>query len=184
MADAADLRFALIQVDAAVVVGHSYGRTVIAEAGHHPAVKKPLYATSYLPQVGQSQGGIMSDDPDLVRVKLGDGGLLELEGEDVSSFGRRFPPRRRCRHPVRSLGPSHDSIHVGFRDSGLVRGLARGGFDVHRVPKRTAVRLSSCSALMLLVRKGSSSLRPATIPSSRVPISSSISSSCFCETRT
>lgn len=90
MADAADLRFALIQVDAAVVVGPSYGRTVIAEAGHHPAVKKPLYATSYLPQVGQSQGGIMSDDPDLVRAKLGGGGLLELEGEDVSSFGRRF----------------------------------------------------------------------------------------------
>lgn len=135
MADAADLRFALIQVDAAVVVGPSCGRTVIAEAGHHPAVKKPPYVTSYLPQVGQSQGTIMSDDPDLVRVKLGDGGLLELEGEDVSSFGRRFPPRRRCRHPVRSLGPSHDSIHVGFRDSGLVRGLARGGFDVHRVPR-------------------------------------------------
>lgn len=90
MADAADLRFALIQVDAAVVVGPSCGRTVIAEAGHHPAVKKPPYVTSYLPQVGQSQGTIMSDESDLVRAKLGGGGLLELEGEDVSSFGRRF----------------------------------------------------------------------------------------------
>jgi len=184
VADAADMRFALDQVDAAVVVGHSYGRTVIAEAGHHPAVKKPLYATSYLPQVGQSQGGIMSDDPDLVRVKLGDGGLLELEGEDVSSFGRRFPPRRRCRHPVRSLGPSHDSIHGGSRDSGLVRGLARGGFDVHRVPSgpqyvcRPAAR-SCCSCAK--VRRASD--RPTSLRLA-FPISLSISSSCFCETRT
>ncbi len=90
MADAAALRLALDQVEAAIVVGQSYGGTVIAEAGHHPAVRKLLYISSYLPQVGQSQGDIMSDEPDPVRVKLGDGGLLELEGEDVSSFGRRF----------------------------------------------------------------------------------------------
>lgn len=38
MADAAALRFALNQAEAAIVVGHSYGGTVIAEAGHHPAV--------------------------------------------------------------------------------------------------------------------------------------------------
>jgi len=37
-ADAAALRAALDEVDSAIIVGHSYGGTVIAEAGAHPAV--------------------------------------------------------------------------------------------------------------------------------------------------
>lgn len=80
IADAAALRGALDQVDDAIVVGHSYGGTVIAEAGHHPAVAHLLYVSSYLPDVGQAQGAIMSGEPDPVAVAMvGDGA--------VASFG-------------------------------------------------------------------------------------------------
>src|ERR1700712_5101555 len=43
VADPAALRRHLDGVESAIVVGHSYGGTVVAEAGHHPAVKHLLY---------------------------------------------------------------------------------------------------------------------------------------------
>lgn len=60
VADAAALRAVLDEVDSAIVVGHSYGGTVIAEAGAHPAVAHVALVSSYLPEVGRSQGEIMS----------------------------------------------------------------------------------------------------------------------------
>ncbi len=44
----------------AIVVGHSYGGTVIAEAGTHPAVGHLVFVSSYLPEIGLSQGAILS----------------------------------------------------------------------------------------------------------------------------
>jgi pimeloyl-ACP methyl ester carboxylesterase len=89
-ADAAALRRELDQLESAIVVGHSYGGTVIAEAGRHPSVAHLLYISSYLPDVGQSQGMIMSSEPNPVQVKDAGGGMLGVDGYDVSSFGARF----------------------------------------------------------------------------------------------
>ncbi|MFJ3384026.1 MULTISPECIES: alpha/beta hydrolase [unclassified Curtobacterium] len=90
--DAEALRRALDEVDedGAVVVGHSYGGTVIAEAGHHPAVRHLLYVSSYLPDVGQAQAAIMSGEPDPVSIGDAGDGTLAVEGYDRSSFGARF----------------------------------------------------------------------------------------------
>ncbi|MCJ1715542.1 alpha/beta hydrolase [Curtobacterium sp. VKM Ac-2922] len=89
-ADAAALRHVLDQLDQAVVVGHSYGGTVIAQAGHHPSVAHLLFVSSYLPDVGQPQGGIMSDEPDPVAVAEVRPGMLGVTGYDAGSFGARF----------------------------------------------------------------------------------------------
>jgi pimeloyl-ACP methyl ester carboxylesterase len=89
-ADAAALRRELDGVEAAIVVGHSYGGTVIAEAGSHPAVARLLYVSSYLPEIGQSQGAIMSGEPDPVAIADNRDGTLSLSGYDAASFGARF----------------------------------------------------------------------------------------------
>jgi pimeloyl-ACP methyl ester carboxylesterase len=90
VADAAALRAELDSVDSAIVVGHSYGGTVIAEAGQHPAVAHLLYVSSYLPEVGQSQGAIMSGESDPVSIGDNGDGALSVSGYDASSFGARF----------------------------------------------------------------------------------------------
>jgi pimeloyl-ACP methyl ester carboxylesterase len=90
VADAAALRAALDEVDEAIVVGHSYGGTVIAEAGSHPAVRHLLYVSSYLPDVGQAQGAIMADEPNPVSIGDAGDGALGITGYDAASFGARF----------------------------------------------------------------------------------------------
>lgn len=89
-ADASALRTALDATDGAIVVGHSYGGTVIAEAGAHPAVRHLLLISSYLPEAGLSQGEIMSGETDPVRIIGLDDGLLALDGYDAADFGARF----------------------------------------------------------------------------------------------
>jgi pimeloyl-ACP methyl ester carboxylesterase len=91
--DAAALRRALDGVDpdaGAIVVGHSYGGTVIAEAGHHPAVRNLVLVSSYLPAVGQAQAGIMSGESDPVTIADRGDGTLGVSGYDADSFGARF----------------------------------------------------------------------------------------------
>lgn len=94
VADAAALRSALDDVAAAgseaIVVGHSYGGTVIAEAGRHPAVRHLLYVSSYLPEVGLAQGAIMSGEADPVSIADNGDGTLSVAGYDTASFGARF----------------------------------------------------------------------------------------------
>ncbi|WP_349899847.1 alpha/beta hydrolase [Parafrigoribacterium soli] len=90
VADAAALRRELDDVDSAIVVGHSYGGTVIAEAGRHPAVAHLLYVSSYLPDVGQSQAAIVSGESDPVSIGDNGDGTLSVSGYDASSFAARF----------------------------------------------------------------------------------------------
>ncbi|GAA4668355.1 alpha/beta hydrolase [Frondihabitans cladoniiphilus] len=87
--DAAALHAVLDETEAAIVVGHSYGGTVIAEGAEHPAVSHLLYITSYLPEVGQSQASIMSAEPDPVSIAM-DGGMLSVDGYTPDTFGERF----------------------------------------------------------------------------------------------
>ncbi|MFJ4219802.1 alpha/beta hydrolase [Curtobacterium luteum] len=92
-ADAAALRRTLDEVDdpeGVIVVGHSYGGTVVAEAGHHPAVARLLFVSSYLPDVGTAQGAIMADEPDPVSIGDAGDGRLTVTGYDATSFGARF----------------------------------------------------------------------------------------------
>ena len=89
-ADAAALRRVLDDSGEAIVVGHSYGGTVIAEAGHHPAIQHLLYVSSYLPEIGQAQGAIMSGESDPVSVEPATDGTLSISGYDPTSFGARF----------------------------------------------------------------------------------------------
>ena len=89
--DAASLSAALDgSDDGAVVVGHSYGGTVIAEGADHPAVRHLLYISSYLPDVGQAQGAIMSGEQDPVSIEPGDDGTLHLADSTPQAFGERF----------------------------------------------------------------------------------------------
>ena len=89
--DAAALRRALDAVDgSALVVGHSYGGTVIAEGADHPSVGHLLYISSYLPDVGLAQGAIMSGEPDPVSIAPNQDGTLALAGYDEASFAARF----------------------------------------------------------------------------------------------
>ncbi|CAN5243794.1 alpha/beta hydrolase [soil metagenome] len=90
IADAAALRRELDGVESAIVVGHSYGGTVIAEAGHHPAVAHLLYISSYLPDIGQAQGMIMSGESDPVSIGDNGDGTLSISGYDADTFGARF----------------------------------------------------------------------------------------------
>jgi pimeloyl-ACP methyl ester carboxylesterase len=89
VADAAALRRALDAVDSAIVVGHSYGGTVIAEAGQHAASSHLLYISSYLPDVGQAQEAIMSGESSPVSLGDNGDGTLSLTGYDTTSFGAR-----------------------------------------------------------------------------------------------
>ena len=89
-ADAAALRAELDGLDEAIVVGHSYGGTVIAGAGSHPAVAKLVYVSSYLPEVGETQAAIMGGEPDPVTIADNGDGTLAVAGYDAASFGARF----------------------------------------------------------------------------------------------
>ena len=88
--DAAALRRELDTIESAIVVGHSYGGTVIAEAGQHPAIAHLLYISSYLPDVGQAQGTIMSGESNPVSIGDNGDGTLSLAGYETASFGARF----------------------------------------------------------------------------------------------
>ncbi len=88
--DAAALRAALDASDGAIVVGHSYGGTVVAEGADHPAARHLVYISSYLPDVGRAQGDIMRAEPDPARVAMRADGTVRLDGYDLHSFGDRF----------------------------------------------------------------------------------------------
>jgi pimeloyl-ACP methyl ester carboxylesterase len=88
--DAAALHAALDAVDEAVVVGHSYGGTVIAEGADHPAARHLVYISSSLPDPGSSQGSIMSGEADPVAIAPGDDGTLAVTGYTPETFGARF----------------------------------------------------------------------------------------------
>lgn len=88
--DAQALTAALDQTDDAVVVGHSYGGTVISEGADHPAVHHLLYISSYLPDIGQSQAEIMSGEHDPVAIAPNADGTVRLSGYTAASCGDRF----------------------------------------------------------------------------------------------
>ncbi|GAA2085866.1 alpha/beta hydrolase [Pseudolysinimonas kribbensis] len=87
--DADALQRELDTADDVVVVGHSYGGMVIAEGAEHPAVRHLVYITSYLPDVGRSQSGVVSDEADPVRVTISEG-VVHVDGYTEAAFADRF----------------------------------------------------------------------------------------------
>jgi pimeloyl-ACP methyl ester carboxylesterase len=88
--DAQALGAALDEVGEAIVVGHSYGGTVIAEGADHPAARHLVYLTSYLPDAGQSQAAITGGEQDPVSIAPTDDGTVGVTGYTAASFGDRF----------------------------------------------------------------------------------------------
>jgi pimeloyl-ACP methyl ester carboxylesterase len=88
--DAAALRDVLDEAADAIVVAHSYGGTVVAEAGAHPAVRHLALITSYLPDIGMSQAAVMEGETDPVALAPHEGGALQVDGDDPEAFGARF----------------------------------------------------------------------------------------------
>lgn len=88
--DARELATVLDSTDEAVVVGHSYGGTVMAEGADHPAVRHLVYISSYLPDPGQSQAAIISGEQDPVSIAPNDDGTIGITGYTEASFGDRF----------------------------------------------------------------------------------------------
>jgi pimeloyl-ACP methyl ester carboxylesterase len=88
--DARALRLALDGSDGAVVVGHSYGGTVIAEGADHPAARHLVHISSYLPDPGTAQGEILSGEPDPVAIVPNGDGTVRIDGYDARTFGDRF----------------------------------------------------------------------------------------------
>ncbi|WP_329053309.1 alpha/beta hydrolase [Amycolatopsis sp. NBC_01488] len=72
--DAAAVRALLDAADEPVLlVGHSYGGMVITEAGNHPAVRRLVYVTSFLPDVGEALADFGGTEPPPWHVSHGDG---------------------------------------------------------------------------------------------------------------
>ena len=84
-ADAARVRQVLDEVDGPVVlVGHSYGGTVITELADHPKVRHSVYLAAFWPQRDQSQFDILGDGPppDWI-VPMNDGSLALTDDREV-----------------------------------------------------------------------------------------------------
>ena len=62
-ADLASVRRVLDKSGPCILVGHSYGGMLITEAGRHPSVKGLVYVAAFIPDVGESAGGLNSKPP-------------------------------------------------------------------------------------------------------------------------
>lgn len=84
-ADAAHVRHVLDEMDGPVVlVGHSYGGTVITEFADHPKVRHSVYLAAFWPQRGQSQFDILGDGPPPAWiVPRGDGSMALTDDHEV-----------------------------------------------------------------------------------------------------
>jgi pimeloyl-ACP methyl ester carboxylesterase len=51
------------QAGPVVLVGHSYGGTVITEAGSHPKVQRLVYVTAFAPDKGESVNALIANPP-------------------------------------------------------------------------------------------------------------------------
>ena len=62
-ADVAAAKRSLEKAGPCVLVGHSYGGMIITEAGAHPNAKALVYVAAFLPDVGETAGGLQAKMP-------------------------------------------------------------------------------------------------------------------------
>ncbi|MBO9198902.1 MULTISPECIES: alpha/beta hydrolase [Niastella] len=66
-----------------ILVGHSWGGTVITEAGSHPKVAALVYIAAFLPDVGETTGQLAMSLP-----MVGEGGILPPDDKGVLYFDK------------------------------------------------------------------------------------------------
>jgi pimeloyl-ACP methyl ester carboxylesterase len=87
--DAAATTAVLDTGEPTILVAHSYGGMVAAEAGAHPAVRRLVYISSFLPAVGESLGALTAG-PDPVPVIPHPDGSVSVDAADSAIFDARF----------------------------------------------------------------------------------------------
>lgn len=77
----------------AVLVGHSYGGTVITDAGNHPKVKALVYVAAYAPESGEDPKALraLRPAPTSNIVQLGDGFIIRNPDSFPADFAADLP---------------------------------------------------------------------------------------------
>lgn len=91
---AATRRVLDMQKGPVVLVGHSYGGTVITAAGNHPNVKTLVYVAAYAPDSGEDPKVLRALKPPVTSnvVPAGDGFLLRNPDSFAADFAADLPP--------------------------------------------------------------------------------------------
>jgi pimeloyl-ACP methyl ester carboxylesterase len=87
--DAAATTAVLDEGGPAILVGHSYGGMVASQAGEHPAVRRLVYISSFLPTAGEDLA-TLSSGPDPVPVTPHADGSVSVNDDDTAAFDARF----------------------------------------------------------------------------------------------
>lgn len=93
--DVAATRRILDQQDGpTVLVGHSYGGTIITEAGAHPKVQALVYVAGYAPDAGEDPKALREARPPATRnvVEIGDGFIIRNPASFPADFAADLPP--------------------------------------------------------------------------------------------
>jgi pimeloyl-ACP methyl ester carboxylesterase len=90
LADDAGATTAVLDEDGpAILVAHSYGGMVATQAGEHPAVRRLVYISSFLPRVGEDLATV-SAGPDPVPVIPNADGSVSVDDANRAAFDARF----------------------------------------------------------------------------------------------
>ncbi|SFI53647.1 alpha/beta fold hydrolase [Albimonas pacifica] len=96
-----------------LLVGHSYGGVVITEVGRDPAVRGLVYVAAFLPDAGETGGGLLASSPtDFSADKLtvfADGHYLIHEEAFLSVVANGLPEAEAV-YVARSQAASHSAI--------------------------------------------------------------------------
>jgi pimeloyl-ACP methyl ester carboxylesterase len=87
--DAAATTAVLDEGEPTILVAHSYGGMVASQAGEHPAVRRLVYITSFLPAAGEDLA-TLSSGPDPVPVIPHPDGSVSVDAGDRAAFDARF----------------------------------------------------------------------------------------------
>lgn len=86
------------QAGKVVLVGHSWGGSVITQAGNHDKVSALVYVAAFAPQIGQSSsqtGKGFPPPPGLAHPVIGSGGYMTLSPEAIArDFAQDLPARQ------------------------------------------------------------------------------------------
>ncbi len=155
-----------------ILVGHSWGGTVITEAGIHPRVAGLVYVSALAPDAGQTTRRPvcrLAATPNFVIDVQADGFGYLNPAKFKAGFAAR-PQRRRRRLPARCAG-AHQHVGVRHRpDQRRLAEQAKLGRDRHRGPVLRSEDARPHGRARR--RRGSPGFRPATRSISRRPQSS------------
>ena len=176
-----------LQDGPAILVGHSYGRAVITEAGTHDSVAGLVYITAFAPDQGESVSTLIADPPPGAPVPpilpRQDGFLFLDRDKFAESFAADVPAREaafmadsQVPWGVEALNGtisdpawrSKPSWYLIATDDRMIpppaqRAMAeRAGATTTEAPGSHAIYVSDPSAVASLITQAARSLRPAS----------------------